>query len=101
MENTVTISLKEYDELRDFQNKTLAGKKFSIKYSIFHTLYQEFYTDNEIIEDLTEKIKKYEENISKLKSEIKECESKTANDILLGLKHINEKAKKKKFFWSK
>ena len=74
MENTVTISLEHYNELRDFNKAITEGKKLVIKNSWINPI--EYYTDDEVASVLHDRIKFLEKKLDDLKSKHKQ-ESET------------------------
>lgn len=114
MENTVTISLNEYDELREFKNKISEG--YTISSNKFWP-YNKYITTNEAIiniskdyetqiidiseeheNQINEMKNKYESMIEKLENEIKEHQF-VINSVYAS---SNEKLNKNSFnFWKK
>jgi len=91
MENTVTISLEHYNELRDFNKAITDGKKLVIKNGWINPI--EYYTDDEVASVLHDRIKFLEKEIEDLKSKHKQ-ESETCKE-----KQQILEVKKKFRFW--
>ena len=112
MENTVTISLNEYNELRDFKNKISEGYTISIN-KLWP--YNKYLSTDEALLQITKEYEKEIENIErerdkeikKLKEEINE--DKNIRIALIAekdeiIKSLNEKLNKKSFsfkFWKR
>jgi len=91
MENTVTISLEHYNELRDFNKAITDGKKLVIKNGWINPI--EYYTDDEVSAELHDRIKFLEKEIEDLKSKHKQ-ESENCKE-----KQQILEVKKKLRFW--
>jgi hypothetical protein len=77
MENTVTISLDHYNELRDFNKAITDGKKLVIKNGWINSI--EYYTDDELATELNDRIKTLKQELEDLKSKHKQ-ESENSNE---------------------
>ena len=91
-ENTVLLSVKEYNELRDFKKEVeenLTKSKFAVITNHYgfglysNSLTTKYYTQDEVILDFENKNKKLKKEICELKSklEIKESVEETIDDL--------------------
>lgn len=87
--NTVTLGLEEYNKLRDFKKEIENGKTLVIlHYPQPYGPYTKFYTENEIITELSEQYKElqaenkqFQDNIKELKENIEQIETIKPKEI--------------------
>lgn len=91
-ENTVLLSVKEYNELRDFKKEVeenLTKSKFAVitngyGYGLYsHDVTTRYYTQDEAILDFENKNKELKEEICELKSKLKKSEIKEPVEVTI------------------